>query len=128
VLVVEDIGVIAGEIAAAVEALGCTVLGPVDSVAGALRLLTGRWPDAALLDVQLEPGAAAPIAEALRAAGVPYAVIKGIEGALNASARPNSSPTGPIARPNAAAPSQNTPSRGDWGYYHLSSVEWKGNQ
>src|SRR3954471_16685137 len=55
VLVVEDNGTIASEIVAAVEALGCTVLGPADSVAAALRLLTGRWPDAALLDVQLGP-------------------------------------------------------------------------
>jgi CheY-like chemotaxis protein len=78
VLVVEDIGVIAGEIAAAVEALGCTVLGPADSVAGALRLLTGRWPDAALLDVQLGPRSmSSSIAEVLRAAGVPFAAVTG---------------------------------------------------
>src|SRR3954466_10726776 len=34
-------------------------------------------PDTALLDVQLEPGTAAPVAERLRAAGVPYALVTG---------------------------------------------------
>src|SRR3954454_6367028 len=35
---------------------------------------------AALLDVYLDPGTAAPAAEILRAAGVPYAVITGYDG------------------------------------------------
>jgi CheY-like chemotaxis protein len=78
VLVVEDSGLIAYEIEAAVTALGCTVLGPVASVDGAMRLLR-RLPDTALLDVQLEPGTAAPIAEMLRAAGVPYAAVTGYD-------------------------------------------------
>src|SRR4051812_43261856 len=75
VLAVEDSALTALDLAATREHLGCTVLGPAGSVAQALRLLDDGLPDAALLDVQLEPGASAPIAEALRAAGVPYAVI-----------------------------------------------------
>jgi CheY-like chemotaxis protein len=75
VLVVEDTALVALDLAAIVEALGCTVLGPAGRVAQALRLLDGSLPDAALLNVQLQPGTSAPIAERLRAAGVPYAAV-----------------------------------------------------
>jgi CheY-like chemotaxis protein len=79
VLVVEDSALIAYELAAAVAALGCAVMGPAATVEGALRLLDGGLPDAALLDVYLDPGTAAPAAEILRAASVPYAVITGYD-------------------------------------------------
>ena len=77
VLVVEDSAVIAFELADEVAALGCTVLGPTGSVAEALHLIAGGRPNAALLDPQLGLLTAVPIAEVLRAAGVPYAVVTG---------------------------------------------------
>jgi DNA-binding response OmpR family regulator len=77
VLVVEDSAVIAFELADEVAALGCTVLGPTGSVAEALHLIASGWPDVALLDPQLGLLTAVPIAEALRAVGVPYAVVTG---------------------------------------------------
>jgi DNA-binding response OmpR family regulator len=77
VLVAEDSGMIALEIQELVQALGCTVLGPAANVAQAMALLDGVPPDAALLNVQLEPLSAVPIAEVLRATGVPFAVVTG---------------------------------------------------
>jgi DNA-binding NarL/FixJ family response regulator len=79
VLVVEDSALIAYELAAAVAALGCAVMGPAATVDEAMRLLR-RLPDTALLDVQLGPRAAAQIAEMLRAAEVPYAAVTGYDG------------------------------------------------
>ena len=45
----------------------------------ALALLAEERPDAALLDIELSDGPAAPVAEALARAGVPFAVITGFE-------------------------------------------------
>ncbi len=70
VLVAEDQAVIALD-------LGCVVLPPAPSAAEALAALRAGRPDAALLDVTLADGSAAPVAEALAAAGVPFAVLTG---------------------------------------------------
>jgi DNA-binding LytR/AlgR family response regulator len=79
VLVAEDEALIALDLEAALRGLGCAVLGPVPTVAGALALLAGGGPrpDAALLDPGLRDGWAAPVAAALAAAGVPFAVVTG---------------------------------------------------
>jgi DNA-binding LytR/AlgR family response regulator len=79
VLVAEDEALIALDLEAALRGLGCAVLGPVPTVAGALALLAGggRRPDVALLDPGLRDGWAAPVARALAAAGVPFAVVTG---------------------------------------------------
>ena len=51
---------------------GYRVLGPATTVAAALRLLDGEAPDVALLDVNLRGEPVTPVAEALRARGVPF--------------------------------------------------------
>ena len=77
VLVAEDEAIIALDLEAALGELGCVVLPLAPSVARALELLAAGWPDAALLDVGLADGPATPVAEAMAALGVPFAVVSG---------------------------------------------------
>jgi two-component system, response regulator PdtaR len=73
VLVVEDEFLIAMDLEDLLERHGWCVLGPAASVAQALRLLDGDGqPDVALLDVNLGGELVTPVAEALRARGVPF--------------------------------------------------------
>jgi CheY-like chemotaxis protein len=73
VLVVEDEFLIAWDLELLLERHGWRVLGPAASVAQALRLLDGGGtPDVALLDVNLGGELVTPVAEALRARGVPF--------------------------------------------------------
>lgn len=79
VLVVEDQALIAMDLEAVLRDFGCVVMGLVPSAAGALAFLRAKRPDAVLLDVNLSDGSAAPVAEALAAAGVPFAVLTGYD-------------------------------------------------
>jgi two-component system, response regulator PdtaR len=72
VLVVEDELLIAMDLEQLLRRHGWRVLGPAATVAGALRLLAGETPDVALLDVNLGGEPVTPVAEALRARGVPF--------------------------------------------------------
>ena len=78
ILVAEDEYAIAGAIAELLAEAGAEVLGPVPTVARALRLATapGRL-DAALLDVNLRREAVWPVVDALRARGVPVVLTTG---------------------------------------------------
>ena len=75
VLVAEAVAVIALDLEQTLRELGCAVLGPVASVADALALLGRERPDAALLELDLRDGHAAPLAEALARLGVPFALV-----------------------------------------------------
>ena len=75
VLVVEDEFLIALDLLSILADLGCVALGPAASVPEALRLLVADPPDATLLDLNLRGASAAPVAEALAAAGVPFATV-----------------------------------------------------
>jgi DNA-binding response OmpR family regulator len=79
VLFVEDDGLIAMDLEVVVQEAGFDVLGPYATTASALALLAVRRPDAALLDIGLPDGPASPLAEALAAAGVPFALVTGYE-------------------------------------------------
>ena len=72
VLVVEDEFLIALDLELLLERQGWRVLGPAATVGQALRLLAGRTPAVALLDVNLGGELVTPVAEALRARGVPF--------------------------------------------------------
>jgi two-component system, response regulator PdtaR len=72
VLVVEDEALIAMDLERTLRLHGYRVLGPAMTVAAALHLLDGGAPDAALLDVNLRGEPVTPVAEALRAWGVPF--------------------------------------------------------
>jgi two-component system, response regulator PdtaR len=72
VLVVEDEFLIAMDLERTLRRHGYRVLGPAATVAAALRLLDGGAPDVALLDVNLRGEMVTPVAEELRARGVPF--------------------------------------------------------
>jgi CheY-like chemotaxis protein len=73
-LVVEDEFLIAMDLELLLERQGWRVLGPAATVAEALHLLEQgeEPPDAALLDVNLRGELVTPVAERLRARGVPF--------------------------------------------------------
>jgi DNA-binding response OmpR family regulator len=72
VLIVEDDMMIAMMIEDMLRDLGCLVTGPVNTLAGALDLARGGDAfDAAILDVNLRGEPVFPVADALRARGVP---------------------------------------------------------
>ena len=75
VLVVEDELLIAMDLEFLLQQHGWRVLGPATTVAEALRLLAGQTPDVALLDLHLHGELATPVAEQLRARGVPFVVV-----------------------------------------------------
>jgi CheY-like chemotaxis protein len=72
VLVVEDELMIAMLVEDMLADLGCSVVGPAHELASALELARGDLGiDAALLDVNLAGQSVFPVADALRAKGVP---------------------------------------------------------
>ncbi|WP_214476687.1 response regulator [Mesorhizobium sp. dw_380] len=77
VLVVEDEWLIAEDIASRLRKAGYPVVGPVSSVAAALRLVEADNVDVALLDIQLNGKTSLPIAETLLARRTPFAFITG---------------------------------------------------
>jgi CheY-like chemotaxis protein len=76
-LVVEDEALVAMLIEDLLRDLGCTVVGPVGSVARALALLRREAIDGALLDVNLGKERSYPVADALAARGVPFVFLTG---------------------------------------------------
>jgi DNA-binding response OmpR family regulator len=81
VLLVEDEFLIALDLEWLLERHGWLVLGPAASVAAALRLLERgeEPPDAALLDVNLRGELVTPVAERLRALGIPFVLASAYE-------------------------------------------------
>lgn len=78
-LVVEDEALIAMAIARDLSQLGWDIVGPAATVEEARRLLVGQLPDAAVLDVNLGGELVYPLAEWLRAQGVPFVFCSGYE-------------------------------------------------
>jgi two-component system, response regulator PdtaR len=72
VLVVEDELLIAMDLELLLQRNGWRVLGPAATVTEALWLLQGATPDVALLDINLRGELVTPVAEELRARGVPF--------------------------------------------------------
>ena len=77
VLVVEDEGLIAMDLAATLRRAGCTVVGPARRVAHALRHVADDAPDVAILDVNLAGEPVFPVADALAERGVPFTFLSG---------------------------------------------------
>ncbi|MVT51727.1 response regulator [Bradyrhizobium yuanmingense] len=76
-MVVEDEYLIALELHDVLKAAGYHVLGPARDVDAALVMLNAERPDAAILDVNLAGQWVTPVAEALRAASVPFILASG---------------------------------------------------
>ncbi|TAJ67386.1 response regulator [Brevundimonas sp.] len=73
VLIVEDESLVAMLLETILEDMGCTPVGPASTIDEGLALATGSEPlDAALLDVNVAGRQVFPIAEALKARGVPF--------------------------------------------------------
>ncbi|MCJ7420940.1 response regulator [Sphingomicrobium astaxanthinifaciens] len=71
VLVVEDEILIALDLQHTLEDAGYEVIGPHENVADSLATIATAHPDAAILDVQLDGEDVFPVAEQLKAEGVP---------------------------------------------------------
>jgi DNA-binding NtrC family response regulator len=74
VLIVEDEFLIAMDLQLLLERHGWRVIGPVATVRAALALLEVELPSVALLDVNLGNELVTPVAMALKASGVPFAL------------------------------------------------------
>ena len=80
ILVVEDEYMTADDLQHDLEQAGAEVVGPVPSVADALRLLvTEEAIDGAILDVNLRGEMAHPVAGVLRERGIPFVLATGYE-------------------------------------------------
>ncbi|MBB4839825.1 CheY-like chemotaxis protein [Sphingomonas kyeonggiensis] len=77
VLVVEDEPVVAMYLEDLLEALGCQTIGPASRLADGLALAEEQGFDVAILDINLGGERSTPIAETLRARGVPFAFASG---------------------------------------------------
>ena len=77
VLVVEDEALIGLDVKDTLVALGCQVLGPIATVATAIRTVTTNHLDAAVLDINLGKELSFPIADALSNAAVPFIFLTG---------------------------------------------------
>ena len=84
VLVVEDEALVAMLLETILEDMGCSPVGPAATVEDALAMATGpEHLDAALLDVNVAGRQVFPVAEALKARGVPFVFSTGYgEGGL----------------------------------------------
>lgn len=80
ILVVEDEVLVAMELCNGLAAVGWDVLGPATTTDEALDLLAGdRQPDAAILDINLAGKLVFPLADLLRARGIPFVFCTGYE-------------------------------------------------
>ena len=80
ILVVEDEYMMADDLQYELEKAGAEVIGPVPSVADALRLLaTEEVIDGAILDVNLRGEKAYPVADVLRERAIPFVLATGYE-------------------------------------------------
>jgi len=77
VLVIEDEFYLAEDLAGALRDQGAEVLGPMATVEAARRAVADDGFDCAVLDMNLRGEASAPIADALRDAGVPMLMVTG---------------------------------------------------
>jgi DNA-binding response OmpR family regulator len=77
VLVVEDEVLVSMLVEDMLTDFGCTVVGPAPDLDAAMALARSAGIDAALLDVNVAGRAIFPVADALKARGVPFAFASG---------------------------------------------------
>jgi CheY-like chemotaxis protein len=77
ILVVEDEAIVAMLIEDILMDHGAAVVGPAARIETAMELADGEAIDAAVLDVNLAGATTAPVAERLRARGIPFAFATG---------------------------------------------------
>lgn len=80
ILIVEDMGLIAGELRTSLEELNCSVVGIASRVDEAMELVkSAERLDGALLDLNLAGVNSYPVAEVLRERGVPFIIMSGYD-------------------------------------------------
>ena len=77
ILFAEDEVFIGLEMSMLLEESGFEVIGPLSSIADVMARLDDSAPDLALLDVNLNGTMITPVAEALRARSIPFALLTG---------------------------------------------------
>ncbi len=77
ILIVEDEFLVAMDLTRMIRRLGAEVLGPVSTPSAATELLQTSKLDGAVMDIKLGDESSAPIAEQLRARGVPVVLTTG---------------------------------------------------
>ena len=82
ILIVEDEGPIALNLASAVAQAGGIVIGPTPSVAGSFALMAEHTLDGALLDIRLRGETSFPLADVLAVLGIPFVFVSGLSSAL----------------------------------------------
>lgn len=82
VLVVEDEYFVADDIARALDRLGIGVVGPVADPSAAMQLVEDEEIHGAVLDINLRGETVYPVADALRARGVPFGFATGYDRAV----------------------------------------------
>lgn len=87
VLVAEDDYILAMDLSEELVSEGATVLRPVPTVAEPLKLLRQEpAPDVAIIDINLQGKRSWPVADALRAEGIPFKFVTGYDaGAIPAA-------------------------------------------
>ena len=86
IMIVEDEVFIAMAIEDALASAGATIIGPAMSVSGGLDLLARETEiDGAILDINLDDGPVFPIAERLRAQGIPIIFHTAYAGSIEVS-------------------------------------------
>ena len=88
VLVIEDEAIIAMTAEDMLEELGCTLAGTAATLADALAAADTHGFDVALLDINLNGAESLPVAEKLRARGVPFIFTTGYGAAGHCDAYP----------------------------------------
>ncbi len=81
ILIVEDEMLLAMDLESLLESNGCDVIASCPNIKRALDAIDRDRPEAALLDMNLAGASSAPVAEALRDAGVPFVVVTGYSNA-----------------------------------------------
>jgi DNA-binding response OmpR family regulator len=79
VLVVEDSFMIVGLLELVFNTFGWTMVGPAARITRALELVATETFEAAMLDINLDGEMSWPVAEALRARGIPFVLSTGYE-------------------------------------------------
>jgi len=77
IMILEDEPLIAVMMRDWLREMGCEIVGPADTVRGALALLEDHMIDAAILDVSLKGENCLPVADALGQRGIPVAFATG---------------------------------------------------
>ena len=89
ILIVEDEPLIALDLETGIIDHQGVVVGPANTIIGALRLIDDGDVHGAIIDLRLKDGSALPVAERLSAAGTPFVIHSGQADVMLAGAWPN---------------------------------------